>query len=81
MKWISVKERLPERTENRLFPTVIVYTTTGEVAVGFIDYKGDTFWVLHGDTDTLQDCPMNYVTHWMPLPEPPEGENNELDTN
>lgn len=72
MNWISVKERLPERAENRLFPTVIVYTTTGEVAVGFIDYKGHAFWVLHGDADAAQEYPMSYVTHWIPLPEPPK---------
>ena len=74
MNWISVKDRLPEKVENRLFPTVIVYTTTGEVAVGFIDYTGDTFWVLRGDADTLEEHPMEYVTHWMLLPEPPKEE-------
>lgn len=75
MNWISVKDRLPEKVENRLFPTVIVYTTTGEVAVGFIDCTGDTFWVLHGDADTLAEYPMEYVTHWMPLPETPKEES------
>ena len=68
-EWISVKERLPEYDwiENQF----IVSTKTGwvcalffEPGVGFFDGETrDNYW---------RDC----VTHWMPLPEPPNSDNN-----
>lgn len=57
-KWISVKNRLPEKQQR-----VIVRCKTVGTTVGWIMFDG---WVTDlgdgGDT----------VTHWMPLPEPPE---------
>lgn len=70
MDWISIEDKLPPKGKNG-FPTVIVYTEDSEVAVGFLDYCGDEWYVLHGDEDCLKSG--NNVTHWMPLPEPPEG--------
>ena len=57
MGWVSVEDRLPEKKGD-----YIAYTKDGIVW----SYFFDDGWVdsLGYDTDT--------VTHWMPLPEPPE---------
>lgn len=75
MKWINIKEESPEKQNNGYYPTVIVQMLDGEVAIGFIDISGDTWWVLHGDDDVLKEHDRTDVTHWMPLPEPPKEEN------
>jgi hypothetical protein len=59
-KWISVKDRLPEKLKD-----VLVIRMNGEPDIEFLFYDGT--WV--GDTEGKQD-----VTHWMPLPQPPKGE-------
>jgi len=62
MNWISVKNKLPEQNES-----VLIFSKNGGVAEAryretenvFIQYRWS---VIKG----------NDVTHWMPLPEPPE---------
>lgn len=66
-RWISVKERLPEHwhmdDKDRTLINYLVYSPDYGVDVG--NYiKSAKRWVCMG-------LPMN-VTHWMPLPEPPE---------
>ena len=68
MEWISVKDRLPEEGVPVLV-TGVVKKGDHPYLVDYI-YKDDWFW-----------WPMNYnrtrgfvITHWMPLPEPPEAE-------
>lgn len=62
-KWISVKERLPENT--------------GEVLVWPSFYGRPSvarFWAIARSwqqTNVTGDV-NEYVTHWMPLPDPPE---------
>lgn len=58
--WISVKDRLPEE-----FAPVIVCRKGGKVESGMLDVNG--WWKVYG-TRTKN------VTHWMPMPEPPEVE-------
>lgn len=60
-EWISVKDRLPECFE----PVLVCREKNGapHVEQGFKDV-GD-WWKVYG-TRT------KYVTHWMPLPEPPK---------
>ena len=71
-RWISVTERLPEEKINPYthdFEPIICSTNFGDVRV----YKYGTptgwdephFWNGAGIVDW-------YVTHWMPLPEPPK---------
>lgn len=63
MKWISVKDKLPELGEK-----VLVYTTGNNMYTGWINSE-NTFTVVsgsHGFVDSYT------VTHWMPLPEPPQ---------
>ena len=57
MKWISVRDRLPE---NGL--TVLLYSKIDEIQTG---------WLSGLSFETSYDC-ISDVTHWMPLPEPPE---------
>lgn len=58
--WISVQDRLPEE-----FAPVIVCRKGGKVESGMLDVNG--WWKVYG-TRTKN------VTHWMPMPEPPEVE-------
>ena len=70
--WISVKGRLPEEKQSEItydFEYVLCATTFGDVRpykFGTpIGWKEPHFW--HGNG--LMD---KYVTHWMPMPEPPK---------
>ena len=77
MEWISVKDRLPIEKINPLtqdFELVLCATTFGDVrAYGYGKVKGHDkahFWFGVGIMD-------EYVTHWMPLPEPPVEKTKE----
>jgi hypothetical protein len=60
-RWIPVSERLPEGR------TVLVFKKDGSISIDttYID-GGNYFWWESGQSK---------VTHWMPLPEPPEVNN------
>ena len=73
-RWIPVTERLPEQriNQNTLdFEYVLCTTTFGDVRpfkYGRRIGQGNAhFWNGEGYVDA-------YVTHWMPLPQPPKGE-------
>lgn len=76
MKWISVKDQLPDETR-----TVIIFVN----ATGW-QKSGVSFGWLHEDGDWVIEEPDRFtnpsVTHWMPLPKGPEEEKvkdrNEL---
>lgn len=57
--WVSVKDRLPEDTKQK-----IVFHKRG---VSFAYFSGNYWWSSIGGRHSLDT-----VTHWMPLPEPPE---------
>lgn len=62
-RWISVGERLPE--------------DDGYVLCHCNDGSSDIVCMYHGDGDFVTpdlDCYTGIVTHWMPLPQPPEEE-------
>ena len=61
-EWISVEDRLPEREGKYL-----VYTVKG--AIRFGEYRS----YLVGDSKFCGPQFDYYVTHWMPLPDPPKG--------
>ena len=66
--WISVKDRLPEAGK--------VLVTDGKAVI-----ISNGAW-LYRSPEGKTRVPANYgagltVTHWMPLPEPPEGERHE----
>ena len=63
IKWISVKDRLPEKQMNYLVYVPPCY-------VNVVYYNGFE-WVV----DVGEYCFSAYeITHWMPLPEPPKVE-------
>lgn len=60
-RWIPVGERLPESHEARCF-----YCDPYEI--GLCSFSRGLFW-----PDDANGCFDTMVTHWRPLPEPPEG--------
>jgi len=61
MKWISVKDRLPELYD------IVIIATKKYVSSGTYH---DTYWYDRGYDCSLSEN--NPVTHWMLLPEPPK---------
>ena len=60
-KWISVKDRLPNGGHNVLFCTFYGNVFEGiKTARGWLGFRWNA---IYRDGE---------VTHWMPLPEPPE---------
>ena len=72
-EWISVKDRMPGRYETVLIAisTVNGYGDPAKlVTIGGYDHSRKR-WEQYTSTDR-QLCQGETVTHWMPLPEPPE---------
>ena len=75
--WISVEDKLPEQPPNRVDAQgrswftqdidCIVYDNKIVFAAHYC-FQNKCFWYA----DTLH--PLNNITHWMPLPQPPKGE-------
>ena len=63
--WISVKDRMPEINEPILFTGKNTIGNRYPAQKGY--FSGDE-WYSFGLIDKCSDG----VTHWMPLPEPPE---------
>ena len=59
-KWVSVKDRMPNYCD-----TVIAVNIFGHISVAF--YRGSGCFTDNNSGDEL-----NYITHWMPLPETPD---------
>lgn len=75
-KWIPVTERLPEDVygKGRKQITVLVCSESGKVSTTsrqrVVKFDKDKLeWVM---LDTFEWGQRKRVTHWMPLPEPPE---------
>lgn len=69
-EWISIRERKPE---NRC--PVLVYVESHGVKIAWIDKAGwlsnSLCWWFENESDN--ECELDdYITHWMPLPEPPK---------
>ena len=62
-EWISVKERLPESEKE----SVLIALRWGGVDIGWCE---DGRW----RSEFVNEYEDGEVTHWMPLPEPPEEE-------
>ncbi|EAA7871588.1 DUF551 domain-containing protein [Salmonella enterica] len=61
--WISCSERMPEETGD------IIVVSDGIVMSGISYSRRDGFYIAALEYD--DDEPIDGVTHWMPLPEPP----------
>ena len=71
IRWIPCKERLPERDLD-----VLVYVKSwNNIQVAHIQYDG-ILWEL---SDGEFSFSKSHVSHWMPLPEPPEREVQDDD--
>lgn len=85
MEWISVKDRLPDVQENVLVfvafkePTkkidgkmrYRVWDTGIDTGARFIKGTGPSRWALGDRAASEYDRNCIEVTHWMPLPKPP----------
>lgn len=65
-EWISVNSELPE-----LGKRVLLYRKNNPITVG---WHVVNIYGTHGFGLPFGHAPMDDITHWMPLPEPPEGE-------
>lgn len=68
-RWIPVTERLPEATDGDYVLACVTWKDT------HIDYQNAVVMAFvseEGLVDVEKDCVLHGVTHWMPLPEPPE---------
>ena len=79
MDWISTKDRLAPKHQDVLVHVVkeVNGAVYRETLVAELCRNGnDLFWQIVG----CSDCPWHYpkdgvITHWMPLPEPPNLED------
>lgn len=81
MKWISVEERLPDEDGHYIVFEVWPYGNIISLAFyapkynGFEEHlNGRAVWYKY-DSE-VGDFEVTDVTHWMPLPEPPETEES-----
>ncbi len=58
-KWISVKDKLPEDSSD-----ILVYNKTSLIELGSYSVSFKSFFV--------NNLYVDYITHWMPLPEKPK---------
>jgi hypothetical protein len=73
-KWISVKERLPEENELVLAYGLDYGKGPGKHYV-VAERRFDKFYYI--DSNGIELERLDYITHWMPLPEPPVGKEGE----
>lgn len=66
MEWISVKDKLPEKEKNVLYCDIETEIYLGMLIDGM---DKEIYWSHY---DYLED---HDITHWMPLPNPPEKQN------
>ena len=72
-EWISVKDRLPDAKGEYLVtyhPCHWDYVQPDVKVVGIDSFRGKTTWAKKK---------FQRVTHWMPLPEPPKGDDDDED--
>ena len=63
-KWIPVTERLPDEND------VVLITDSINVGTGYLIHG-------YGWISPFDDIDISHVSHWMPLPQPPESERTK----
>lgn len=74
MEWISVNDRLPERRDFVLVACLFVPESRYEVP-RIAELRRSGMWYSDDGCGIPLQARGIKVTHWMPLPEPPKGEN------
>jgi hypothetical protein len=75
-KWISVKDRLPDKDGCYIVTACDEGCSCGDgiwydtVVIEAEHYKGEWSWNENGTEYDITD----FVTHWQPMPQPPKGE-------
>lgn len=67
-RWIPVGERLPEEGVRVLVCNIYGGSLPNQGDTGYVVDNG----VIEDEEWCIPDDPFFHVTHWMPLPEPPE---------
>lgn len=67
-RWIPVTERLPEIEAYTYSVDVMFCTFDGDIRIGYVNFESGRWKCRESRTSLASD----YVTHWMPLPEPPK---------
>ena len=67
-EWISVEDRLPEDEG------YVLVTDGDDVYMGF---KDDSWGSYFMNVESPSMICFGDITHWMPLPEPPRGKDDE----
>lgn len=72
VKWISVNDRLPNIDE-RVFVYIPRPDNHYNIEIAYISEGNDDYpyWVLR-DKSQFYSTRFYYISHWMPLPEPPK---------
>jgi hypothetical protein len=68
--WISIKDRLPE--EDGIYLTYGLCHDEKTYSVVTSDWYNGNWYFDHSDLHYSEDEKDKYITHWMPLPKPPE---------
>ncbi len=68
MKWISVKDELPLESDDSNYDEYNTYCANNKYHKPIVTTLD---WTEHGWYDGKRVCWNQFVTHWMPLPEPP----------
>jgi hypothetical protein len=63
MKWVSVKDRLPD---DIIYHCIVCLENNSVMEMQYSKLSERWWKIGIGD-----ECKTNKVTHWMPLPEPP----------
>lgn len=75
--WISVKDKLPTVSDGNhwraVSANVLVFREGGTICVAYLVEYEDTK-ELSWYTSDSEGWGLEDVTHWMPLPKPPEGD-------
>lgn len=74
-KWISFKEQIPPLDKPVLAWRVGEHWAEGKSCYAIIHWSNDRGWVDYWDGDRAELMPPKY---WMPLPEKPETDKNEV---
>ena len=71
-RWISVDDRLPEIDE-RVFVYIPKPDNHYNIEIAYISEGNDDYpyWVLR-DKSQFYSTRFHYISHWMPMPEPPQ---------